>query len=233
MLILSGILSVFEIYNIGSSVELMLEDNYKSINATEEMVEALEREDSGILLLLMGRWEEGRRILNSGDSAFMKNLIIAANNITIPGEHEYVNRLRASYNEYKAIWEKPIVGTMKEENLNWYSEVVHKSFLHTKQDAEQLMRLNDQVLYQTASDLKDRTHRSIMPGIVSVVSAIIFVFIFYYFVTYYFVKPIVRITNAIISYIDDKKPYRISVETKDEIYLLNESVTQLCSSQKK
>jgi methyl-accepting chemotaxis protein len=233
MLIISGILSVFEIYNIGSSVELMLEDNYKSINATEEMVEALEREDSGILLLLMGRWEEGRKILSSADSAFSRNLTIASNNITIPGEHEYVNRVRATYNEYKSIWEKPIVGTMKEENLNWYTEVVHKSFLRTKQETEQLMRLNDEVLYQTASDLKDRTHRSIMPGIVSVVSAIIFVLIFYYFVTYYFVKPIVRITNAIISFIDDKKPYRVTVETKDEIYLLNDSVTQLCSSQKK
>lgn len=233
MLILSGILSVFEIYNIGSSVELMLEDNYKSINATEEMVEALEREDSGILLLLMGRWEEGRRILNSADSAFSRNLTIASNNITISGELEYVNRVRASYQEYKSIWEKPIVGTMKEENLNWYTEVVHKSFLGTKHEIEQLMRLNDQVLYQTASDLKDRTHRSIMPGIVAVVSAIIFVFIFYYFVTYYFVRPIVRITNAIMAFMEDKKPYRVNVETKDEIYLLNESVTQLCATQKK
>jgi hypothetical protein len=233
MLILSGILSVFEIYNIGSSVELMLEDNYKSINATEEMVEALEREDSGILLLLMGRWEEGRRILNSADSAFTRNVAIASNNITIPGEHEYVNRVRTAYHEYKSIWEKPIVGTQKEENLNWYTEVVHKSFLNTKQEIEKLMRLNDQVLYQTASDLKDRTHRSIMPGIVAVVSAIIFVFIFYYFVTYYFVRPIVRITNAIMAFMEDKKPYRVNVETKDEIYLLNESVTQLCSTQKK
>lgn len=233
MLILSGILSVFEIYNIGYSVELMLEDNYKSINATEEMVEALEREDSGILMLLMGRWEEGRQILSNADSVFNRNLAIASNNITIPGEHEYVNKVRASYNDYKSVWEKPIVGTVKEENLNWYTEEVHQSFLRTKKDTEQLMRLNDQVLYQTASDLKDRTHRSIMPGIVSVVSAIIFVFIFYYFVTYYFVKPIVRITNSIISYIDDRRPYRVMVETKDEIYLLNESVTQLCSSQKK
>jgi hypothetical protein len=158
---------------------------------------------------------------------------IASNNITIPGEHEYVNRVRTAYHEYKSIWEKPIVGTQKEENLNWYTEVVHKSFLNTKQEIEKLMRLNDQVLYQTASDLKDRTHRSIMPGIVAVVSAIIFVFIFYYFVTYYFVRPIVRITNAIMAFMEDKKPYRVNVETKDEIYLLNESVTQLCSTQKK
>lgn len=49
MLVISGILSIYEIYIMRTSVELILEENYKSINATEEMIEALEREDSGIL----------------------------------------------------------------------------------------------------------------------------------------------------------------------------------------
>ena len=233
MLMLSGILSIYEIYNIGTSVELMLEDNYKSINAAEEMVEALEREDSGILMLLMGKWAEGRQILHSGDSAFRINLNIAANNITIKGEAEYVKNLEDSYAAYKSIWEQPIVGTVKEDNLDWYSGTVHKAFLKTKKDAEQLMRLNDATLYQTASALKNRTHRSIMPGIVSVVSAMLFVIIFYYFVRYYFVKPIIRMNKAIGSYLNDKRPYKVIIETHDEISLLNESVAQLCSIQRK
>lgn len=232
MLVISGILSIYELYKIGSSVELMLEDNYKSINASEDMIEALEREDSGVLFLLMGRWQEGRAILHNADSLFMRNLRVASNNITIPGEKAYVDQLRSSYENYKSIWEKPIVGTSHEGDLNWYSDVVHRAFLSTKQDTESLMRLNDTVMYKISSDLKNRTHRTIMPGIISVLSAILFAIIFYYFVNYYFVKPILRINKGIISFLDNKKSYNVNIETNDEISMLNESVSNLCAYQK-
>ena len=56
MLSIAGIWSIYELQSIGTSVQQLLEDNYKSIDASKIMLEALEREDSGILLLLSGKW---------------------------------------------------------------------------------------------------------------------------------------------------------------------------------
>ena len=69
MLAVAGAYSIYELTTIGTSVQKLLDDNYKSINAAKMMIEALEREDSGVLLLLSGKWKQGREI--SGDDEQM------------------------------------------------------------------------------------------------------------------------------------------------------------------
>ena len=80
MLLIAGIWSIYELKFLGSSLPEILDDNYQSINASKVMMEALEREDSAILLLLLGKWEEGRNILNSADSLFNDKLLFAEKN---------------------------------------------------------------------------------------------------------------------------------------------------------
>src|SRR3989339_718530 len=84
MLIIAGVISVFELSHVGKSVQKLLDENYKSIDAANNMIEALEREDSGILLLILGNWGEGRKTIHDADSVFLENLTIAQNNVTIP-----------------------------------------------------------------------------------------------------------------------------------------------------
>jgi cytochrome c peroxidase len=62
---LAGAWSIYELKTVGTSVQRLLDDNYKSINAARLMTEALERKDSAILLLLSGNWTEGREIIES------------------------------------------------------------------------------------------------------------------------------------------------------------------------
>ena len=45
MLVVAGIWSIYELTRVGTSVQRLLDDNYKSINAGKMMIEALERED--------------------------------------------------------------------------------------------------------------------------------------------------------------------------------------------
>lgn len=55
MLAIAGIWSIYELNSFGTSAEDLLDENYRSIKAAEMMLEALERQDSGILLLLFGK----------------------------------------------------------------------------------------------------------------------------------------------------------------------------------
>jgi HAMP domain-containing protein len=219
MLSIAGIWSIYELKSIGSSVQDLLEENYKSINAAKTMIEALEREDSGVLLLILGKWEEGRHIISSADSLFKIAHSIAANNITIPNEKNFIDVIRIRYNEYKGLWERPIVDTEKEGNLNWYFEDVHND----------LMTLNDSTMFKTSSDLKNKANRAIMPGIVAILSALVFTLLFNFFVNYYFISPVVKITNGIRKFLAKRVPFRVEVETKDEIYDLAASIDQLCA----
>jgi hypothetical protein len=229
MLLVAGAWSIYQLRSIGASVQRLLDDNYRSINAAEAMVETLEREDSAVLLLMLGRWEEGRDLLSSADGAFEETFAVASGNVTVPGEREHVDRIRASYDRYQALWERPIVDTGREGNLPWYFAEVHSAFLDAKDDVDALKRINEESLYATASNLKDRAGRAVLPGVVATISALIFSFLFAYLTNRFMVSPIVRITRGVEGFVSGGRPFDVDVETGDEIESLAESVRKVCS----
>lgn len=228
MLSIAGIWSIKELRSTGTSVQNILEENYKSINSAKIMLEALEREDSAILLLMLGKWEEGRRIISSGDSLFKSGYYIASNNITIENEKSFIEEISKNYQLYKQTWERPIVDTDKEGNITWYFDQPYKRFQSVKESVNKLMNLNDQTMFDTASELLNRTNRAVMPGIVAIISAIIFSLIFTYFINYFMISPIAKITKSITSFVNEGKNYNVEIESKDEISKLSDSIRTLC-----
>ena len=77
MLAVAGVWSIYELTTVGTSVQRLLDDNYKSINAGKMMIEALEREDSAVLLLLSGKWNQGRSIIESADEVFQRGFTVS------------------------------------------------------------------------------------------------------------------------------------------------------------
>jgi HAMP domain-containing protein len=229
MLLLAGGWSIHQMSALGFSVQRILDENYKSIVAAKSMSEALEREDSGVLLLLLGKWEEGRSILESADAAFEEEFSLAEGNLTIPGEGEHLAAIRSAYTEYRETWIRPIVGTPKERDLNWYSSEVHPAFLRAKDAVRELLALNDREMYQTASSLEDRANRAVMPGVVAIVSALVFSLVFSYFVNVYMVGPLIRITGGIREFTERDVPFDVRVETRDELGGLASAIHELCA----
>lgn len=233
MLACAGLLSIYELLSIGASVNRLLSDNYKSINAAKTMIEALEREDSGVLLVLSGKWENGRETIESGDLAFQKAFETAKNNITIPDENKYVDSIASNYQTYKALWMEPLAGTKKEHNLDWYFEEIHGAFQTAKQSVEELMVLNDETMYLTASSLRNRANRAVMPGIVAIISSLVFVLIFNYFIHYFVIKPINILAQETKNSIRTREPLKIDIETKDELRDLASAIQELASSRQR
>ncbi|MFZ7110172.1 MAG: hypothetical protein ACOWYE_00680 [Desulfatiglandales bacterium] len=229
MLLIAGAWSIYQLNLIGVSVQRLLDDNYKSIKASNAMLQAVEREDSAVLLLLMGKWEEGRKILKSAQEAFVDGFEIAQNNLTVPGEKDYVDHIKAKHEFFSALWAKPIVDTEKEGDLNWYFTTMHKAFLDLKSSINELKTLNEEALYQTASGLKSRANRAVVPGTVAIVSALLFSLIFSYLVNLFMVSPIIRITRAIEDFTRKGMPFDVQVETSDEIRDLSVALSALCA----
>lgn len=227
MLAVAGAYSIYELTSISTSVQKLLDDNYKSINAAKQMMEALEREDSGILLLLSGKWKEGRTTIFDAHRNFEKAFDIASHNVTIPGEKDLVDKINAQYQTYRSSWDRPIVGTEYESNPNWYLEKAHRDFTEVKTTVEKLMALNDSAMYQTASTLKNRAHRAVMPGIVAILTALVFTVIFNFFVNLYVVNPILSIIKAIKNFLQSGEPIKLRIDTSDELHELGASIVNL------
>ena len=89
-LALLGWLAVRSVATLGTATEIVLQENYRSVEAVQRMREALERIDSGTLLLLLGRGAPGVSRIREHMVAFEAELSVARGNITEAGEPETV-----------------------------------------------------------------------------------------------------------------------------------------------
>ena len=86
LLIVAGTVSIIEFIKLSKSVNSLIEDNYKTIESSKRMLEALERNDSGVLLILLGEMEEGKDIIHEANISFIQAFGVAKNNITEANE---------------------------------------------------------------------------------------------------------------------------------------------------
>ncbi len=228
MLFLAGLWSVYELNYLSTSVQDILDENYESIEAAKLMNESLEREDSAVLILMLGRSHEGRKILHVADSTFTDRLNFAYSNITIPGEKESLDLIRERYNHYKQLWGRPVADTEREGNVDWYFNQVHNSFLAVKESVNLLINLNDRTMYDTASRLKEKARSAMMPGLTALIAALVFTFLFNYLIHVFIIDPILLITDRVKKFREKGLPYDVKINSKDEIFYLSGAVEELC-----
>lgn len=229
MLLIATSWSVIEVQSFGSTMNDLIENNYKSITAAKTMKAALEREDSALLLLQLGKQERGSKLLAGSDSIFTANYKIAESNITIDGEAEIVKAIADKYSKYKQQWKIPASQTLKENKLDWYFQNAHESFLGLMNDIDELSGLNDSKLYTTAIQVSEKSRRAIMPGIVALIAMIVFTLLFNFFINLYIVTPILEITKRLDKFIMNRTPFEYHVNTKDEMSQLTETLNTFCT----
>ena len=102
IILIVGGQSVILLSQLGDSIDVILRENYRSVIACQQMKEALERIDSGVLFLLLGYEQEGMKQINANESDFEKALQVELNNITLPGEGEKAHQLQDLFTQYKS-----------------------------------------------------------------------------------------------------------------------------------
>jgi NtrC-family two-component system sensor histidine kinase KinB len=96
-----GVISIRQFTTLGQSIDVIMKENYRSVIASQNMKEAIERMDSGALYILIGYKEEGRKFINAGTENFRAALNTELNNITIPGEGEKARRIEGFFATYR------------------------------------------------------------------------------------------------------------------------------------
>jgi signal transduction histidine kinase len=97
-----GVITILQIRGLGQAIDVILRENYRSVVACQDMKEAIERVDSGILFTFSGAEAEGRRQIAAGLHRFQELLAVQMGNITLPGEGELSRRLADAFREFSA-----------------------------------------------------------------------------------------------------------------------------------
>lgn len=85
--------AVVNLVSLGKATGAILSENYRSIFAAENMVDALERQDSAVLFLFLGSRNRGIAQFRENEADFLQWLARAKDNITIEGERQLVRSI--------------------------------------------------------------------------------------------------------------------------------------------
>jgi len=156
ILIAVGVQSISLLADLGGSIDVILRENYRSVIASEQMKEALERMDSGALFALAGDPRQGSTIAEQNRPRFAAALKTELGNITLPGEGQRAQRLSTLYNSYVPVLERVLDPNVAvEQRRGLYFQQLFPIFQQIKGTADEVLNLNQQNMV----DANDRARK--------------------------------------------------------------------------
>lgn len=172
ILTLNSLWAVFNFNILNNSIERILDSNYKSIVAAQNMTTAVERQDSLQLSYIFTRDEKYIIDFMKNESQFYDFLKNAQDNITENGEKEIVISLGNSYKEYiKSFYNFMEIEDIGEQR-NFYFKEVFPKFEKIKNISKKLLEINQDSMvvkrYEAGKIAEKATFFTVMVALVTI-----------------------------------------------------------------
>ena len=160
LIVAMGAYAILLFSKLGTRVDVILRENFRSVLAGQQMKEAAERMDSGLFFSLVGEEERGRDLYVRNLPVFKEGLKTELGNITLPGEDKLADDLRRSHEEYSAragvFWQTADLG---ERRAMYFGEML-PTFTRIKDTAQQIISINQDAMVKADRDARELSSRS-------------------------------------------------------------------------
>ncbi len=219
LMIVVLIWALVNLLDLGKASDAILQENYKSILAAENMVYAIERQDSAILLLFLGYEEQAWRQLRDNESEFFLWLSRARDNITIEGEEQIVKTIQDGYNNYlNHISElKPSYKSHIKKTATFYHETILPSFTSVRAACIHLREINQETMFKASERARHISKRAIWSMMIIGGAAIIIGLGFSIILSNLLVRPVRQMKEATQQISAGDYDIDFSVSSSDEL----------------
>jgi len=226
--------AVVNLVSLGKASDAILRENYRSIRAAGNMMDALERQDGGILLLLSGETEKGVSQFRENEAVFLEWLARAKDNITIEGEDELVNSIGADFAEYREQFSRLTDFHSKssppsKSNARLYTESVYAVFARVRETCIQLRDLNEKTMYEASVRASQVSKWAIWSTVLVAASALVVGLTLNLLLAERIIRPLRRFMEASRKISSGDYGVQVSVKTGDELGLLAGEFNRMAS----
>lgn len=161
LVLLIGGVAIRQLGRLGSAIDVVMRENFRSVTAMQEFEESLERMDSAALLAVSGDMERARRLAGVHAELARRAVDVELGNITIPGERERAESLRAGYVEYReSLRDLMREDLVPEERRSLYFDRVNPEFDRLKSEADELIEVNQRKMVEANRAAHDRARNA-------------------------------------------------------------------------
>lgn len=214
--------SVVNLISLGQATDAILRENYRSILAAENMVDALERQDSGILLKFLGDPKKGISQFRENEGVFLVWMARAKDNVTIGGEAELIQSIETRYSKYRQQFSEITDLSRKQDPmsaspLRTYEEVIYPLFSEVREACVRLRHLNEETMYAASVRAGRVAKRAIWSTVLVATSALIAALFFSLALAERIVRPLRHFMEASRKISSGNYSVQVPVETRDEL----------------
>ena len=231
IVVVIGLLTMSRIKELGFAIDVILKENYLSVVACQNMKEALERMDSGILFTLAGNNEEGLKLIDVNTGKFRAALKSEFGNVTLPLEGEKAFEIDKLFGEYtKSI---PLVTDasrpFRARNEAYFSTLL-PLFQKIKALAHEILIMNQKSMSDAndeARKLAASTYRQMLSAIIACAAIAI---LFSYLTHRWILRPINRLIESTGEIRRGNLDLVLETKSRDEIGKLSESFNEMTAA---
>ena len=219
LMVLVLIWAFINLWELGQASDAILKENYKSILAAENMVYAIERQDSAILLVFAGYEEQGWKQFREHESEFLQWLARAKDNITVEGEAKIVNMIETEYSKYlNYVSElRPISVTGPRKTGAFYHEMILPSFLSVRDTCIRLREINQENMFKISDRARYIAKRAIWSMAIIGIAAMGIGIGFSLLLSNLLTKPVRQMVEATQKIAEGNYDTQISAHSSDEL----------------
>ena len=230
IILVIGFQSIVLLTELGGSIDVILRENYRSVVACQEMKEALERIDSGILFVLLGYEQKGLGLLTQNETAFRTALKVELNNITLPGEGDKAERLRQLFEQYTvALGDATNPGLAQDLRRETYFSRLLPLFEQIKATADDVLHMNQQNMSDANQHAREAAAaarwRMVVLLMIGVAVAVGFILLAGKWIIY----PLARLTASANEIKSGNLDLVVKADSKDEIGALSEAFNAMAA----
>ncbi len=218
-----GINSVVRLYALNRAIDGLMVDNYKSINATAQMLNDINDQNSFMIDYIHTQSKEALNNFSSCSNNFYKFLNIEENNITEGGEQELAKTLAAQYMNYMQLCTQiPQYRskTSTEETVNYYNRVIFPTYKEITATLNKISSLNEKAMFANKEGV-EASSRSATEFILILSVATVFIgLVFSRYLIKRYTSPISELTENIKAIKEGNLSQQVTIKTRDEIGLL-------------
>jgi signal transduction histidine kinase/HAMP domain-containing protein len=231
IIIVIGVQSITQFTGLGHSIDVILRENYRSVIASQQMKESLERMDSGALFTLLGDADDGKRLIAANELVFEEALHAELSNITLPGEREKAEHIRDLFSRYRTVLIQVQDADLSLDGRRqiYFTELL-PLFQQIKDMADEILRMNQQNMIDansrarsTAAAAKRRMYILLLCG---AVVAVLFIFS----TGRWILRPIDRLMRSTDEIRRGNLDLVVQSDSHDEIGRLSEAFNEMASS---
>ncbi|MCX6554219.1 MAG: HAMP domain-containing protein, partial [Candidatus Aminicenantes bacterium] len=221
--------SIHRFNQLGKSIDVILKENYRSVIACQQMKDALERMDGGLLFILADFVKEGIEEIEANREHFKVALATELNNLTLPEESAQAFELKSLFNLYSADLAKFMTsrpGALRQ----FYLDNLFPLFKQIKTKAESILQMNQENMNAANNQARRKATEARRDMYFFLSLSALIILLFMLFSNHWILEPIKRFIASTQEIRKGNLNLVIKVDTRDEIGQLSEAFNDMVAS---